>query len=86
VDALGLVNAGVAEHVAHGDFTWAYVTFRPEYLIINRLFPQFTAVTAPSWFLTEYKQVETLSEIGYPAPLIIYRRIDSTGQPPTKNP
>ena len=74
IDALGLVTPEVASHIASGDFSWAYATYRPEYIIINQVFQGMINMTGQVWFQEEYRDVATLSQSGYPAPLVIYRR------------
>lgn len=78
VDALGLVTPEVASHVASKDFGWAYAHYRPEYIIINQLFQNLVKVKNKPWFREEYREVETLSQPGYPSPLVIYRRVTAS--------
>jgi hypothetical protein len=77
VDALGLVNPGVASHVAAGEFTWAYQHYRPTYVLTNDLFPEISQVTREQWFQQEYRLVTSMSEPGYPVPVVIYQRSHS---------
>lgn len=77
VDPLGLVNAGVAPHVAQRDFLWAYSHFRPDYIVHNPVFfpEQLGIVRDQPWFKAEYEPVAQLeSGRGDGIPLTIYRR------------
>jgi hypothetical protein len=76
IDPLGLVNPGVAPHIAQREFTWAYEHYRPMYIIQNQLIfvPYVGKVVKAPWFKQEYREVMRIDEPGYP-PLIIYERI-----------
>lgn len=74
IDALGLVTPDVASHVAARNFGWAYARYRPEYIIINQLFQEMAEVKNEPWFQEEYREIASLSQPGYPLPLVIYRR------------
>jgi hypothetical protein len=76
IDALGLVNAGIAPHIARREFTWAYEHYRPDYIIQNQLIfvPYMGKVVTKPWFKQEYREVTQIDEPGYP-PLIIYQHV-----------
>jgi hypothetical protein len=76
IDPLGLVNPGVAPHIARREFTWAYEYYRPEFIIHNQLIfvPYMGKVLKEPWFKQEYHEVTQIAEPGYP-PLIIYKRV-----------
>jgi hypothetical protein len=75
IDPLGLINPGVAPHIAQREFTWAYEHYRPEYIIQNQLIfvPYIGKVVKAPWFKQEYREITQITEPGYP-PLIIYER------------
>ena len=75
VDLLGLVTPGVAAHVARSDFTWAHMTYKPDYIIYNEAFAAWSnPVRREPWFNGSYEQVASIQQSGYPSPLVIYRR------------
>ena len=49
IDALGLVNPDVAQHVAQRDLLWAFRKHRPDYIVV------FEAVPLEPWFAAEYQ-------------------------------
>jgi hypothetical protein len=67
IDALGLVNPGVAEHVAQRDVWWAFRHHRPDYIIILMDVPE------EPWFKAEYRFVAELDSARH-VPLRVYRR------------
>lgn len=77
IDPLGLVNPGLAVHIAQHNFTWAYEHYRPEYIIHNQLVfaPYIGQVIDQTWFKQEYREIARMSSVvdDYP-PLIIYQR------------
>jgi hypothetical protein len=84
VDAVGLINRGVSEQVADGNFKWAYLHYRPDYLIINpvRWYDRIGNIRDETWFGDAYRQVATIAEPGYfDAPLTIYEKVDDTAIP-----
>ena len=84
VDPAGLINRGVAEHLARGDFKWAYLFYRPDYLIINpvRWYERLGSISDESWFDKAYSKVTEIDEAGYfDAPLTIYRKVNDAAIP-----
>ena len=84
VDAVGLVNPGVSERVAHGNFKWAYLRYRPDFLIINpvRWYDRIGNIRQESWFGDAYREVATIEEPGYfDAPLTIYEKVNDAAIP-----
>jgi arabinofuranosyltransferase len=75
IDALGLVTPEVTSHIAARNFGWAYARYRPEYVIINQTFQEMAEVKNETWFQEEYREIFSLSQPGYPTPLVIYRRL-----------
>jgi hypothetical protein len=75
IDPLGLVNPGVAPHVAQRDFLYAYRTYRPDIIVHNPVFfPEFLGIVVDQpWFTAEYEPMATLDG-GRDQPLTIYRR------------
>jgi hypothetical protein len=72
---LGLVTPGVVDHVKKGDFLWAYLRYKPDYIVYNSIFsPWIEVVRQQPWFKDSYYEVASLQEPGYPAPLVIYRK------------
>lgn len=79
VDPVGLVNPGVSEQVAHRNFKWAYLHYKPEYLVINpvRWYKRIGNIREESWFNLAYQEVGKIEEDGYfDAPIIIYQKIN----------
>jgi len=84
VDAVGLVNRDVSEHVARGDVKWAYLSYKPDYLIINpvRWYDRIGSIRDESWFEQAYREVALIAEPGYlDAPLRIYEKINEAAIP-----
>jgi hypothetical protein len=84
VDAVGLVNRDVLEHVARGDVKWAYLHYKPDYLIINpvRWYDRIGNIREEPWFGQAYREVALITESGYfDAPLRIYEKIDEAAVP-----
>lgn len=75
IDPLGLVNPGVAPHVAQRDFLYSYRTYRPDVIIHNPVFfaSLLGIVVDEPWFKAEYEKVATLDS-GRAEPVTIYRR------------
>jgi hypothetical protein len=74
IDPLGLVNPGVAAHVAEREFRYAYWTYNPDVIIHNPVFPAPIGIDLQeAWLLAEYEPVATLDS-GLPEPVTIYRR------------
>ncbi len=75
IDPLGLVNPGVAPHVAGRDFLYAYRTHRPDVIVHNpAFFPEYLGIVLDEpWFKSEYEPVTTLDS-GRAEPVTIYRR------------
>ena len=73
IDALGLVNPDVAQHVAQRDLLWAFRKHRPDYIVV------FEAVPLEPWFAAEYQYLTSLDS-GRPSKLMIYRRTSTTGR------
>jgi len=62
IDALGLVTAGVAEHVARGDYGWYLHEYRPDYLMFNDPpRPFLEAMVDEAWFREMYERAATIS-------------------------
>jgi hypothetical protein len=84
IDPLGLVNSGVAPHVAQRDFLWAYRQHRPAYIVYHPLFfPELLGIMRDQpWFKAEYAPVAQL-ESGYGAdiPLTIYKKQNAAPPP-----
>lgn len=76
VDPVGLVNSGVAPHVAEADLTWAYRHYQPDYIVHNPLIfqRQIGQMLDEPWFADQYRQVGTVEYLG--SVLEIYRRGD----------
>lgn len=75
VDLLGLVTPGVASRVAKGDLVWAYMRYKPDYIVFNEAFAGWTApVRREPWFADSYEPVATVRHPGYPSPLVIYQK------------
>ena len=75
IDVLGLVTPGVVDHVKKGDFLWAYLRYKPDYIVYNAIFSAWIGVVRQQpWFKDSYHEVARLQEPGYPAPLIIYKK------------
>ncbi|HZT41967.1 MAG TPA: hypothetical protein VFA07_07245 [Chthonomonadaceae bacterium] len=75
IDPLGLVNSGVAAHVAQGDLGWAYERYRPDYILVH---PRFNAILgsvyrAP-WFQQEYRSIAQIQSPGS-ASILVFRRV-----------
>lgn len=75
VDPLGLVNPDVATHVAQADLTWAYMHYRPDYIVHNTTTfePYIGKMTTESWFQQEYIPIAEIPGTNR-SPLIIYQR------------
>lgn len=88
VDPVGLVNFGVSEQVARRDFKWAYLYYKPDYLVINpvRWYERIGNIKDEHWFDTAYQEVTKIEEDGYfDAPIIIYRKINTAAIPSPDN-
>jgi hypothetical protein len=88
VDPVGLINRGVSARVADGDFKWAYLHYRPDYLIINpvRWYDRIGNIRDETWFLDAYRQVATIEEPGYfDAPLTVYQKVNDAAIPPASD-
>lgn len=74
IDPVGLVNPGVAPHVATCDLTWAYRSYQPDYIVHNPLIFQayIGKMLDEPWFREQYHQVATVDYLG--AVLTIYQR------------
>ncbi|MDP3980134.1 MAG: hypothetical protein Q8Q33_01830 [Chlamydiota bacterium] len=84
IDPVGLVNPGVSEQVAKGDFKWAYLHYKPDYLVINpvRWYERIGNIRDESWFNTAYQEAGKIEENGYfDAPIIIYQKINDESIP-----
>jgi hypothetical protein len=78
VDAVGLIHPEVSERVAAGRFKWAYLRYRPDYLVINpvRWYDRIGNIRDQAWFGEAYQQVATIEERGYfDSPLTIYEKL-----------
>jgi hypothetical protein len=87
VDAVGLTHPDVSERVAEGRFKWAYLRYRPDYLVINpvRWYDRIGNIRDAAWFGEAYRQVATIEEPGYhDAPLAIYEKQDDAAIPPPR--
>ena len=80
IDPVGLVNPGVAEQVAHGNFKWAYLHYKPDYLVIHpiRWYDRIGNIREEPWFKEAYREVASIEETDYhlKVPLVIYQKID----------
>lgn len=84
VDAVGLVNPGVSERVAAGNFKWAYLRYRPDYLIVNpvRWYDRIGNIREQNWFDDAYREAAAIEEPGYfDAPLTIYEKVNDAAIP-----
>ena len=85
IDPVGLINPGVAEQVARGDFKWAFRHYKPTYLVIHpaRWYNQIGSIREEAWFNRAYQQVATIEEAGYylNVPLVIYQKVDDAAIP-----
>jgi len=84
VDAVGLVNPSVSERVAAGNFKWAYLRYRPDYLIVNpvRWYDRIGNIREDNWFDDAYREVAAIEEPGYfDAPLTIYEKVNDAAIP-----
>lgn len=81
IDPVGLVNPGVSEQVAKRNFKWAYLHYKPDYLVINpvRWYERIGNIRDEYWFSSAYQEVKKIEEDGYfDAPIIIYKKFDET--------
>lgn len=84
VDPVGLVNRGVSEHVARQDFKWAYLHYKPDYLVINpiRFYDQIGNIRDESWFSSAYREITEIDGDGYfDSPMIVYQKINDAAIP-----
>ncbi|MEM7349546.1 MAG: hypothetical protein AAF657_01985, partial [Acidobacteriota bacterium] len=84
IDAAGLLNPGVAERIAQGDFKWAYLFYRPDYLVINpsRWYDRLGNIRDEAWFGDAYVEVAQIHVEGYlDTPLTIYEKINDRAIP-----
>jgi hypothetical protein len=73
IDQLGLVNPGVAPHLARGEWSWSYQHYRPDYIIANARFGHLNAFVEEPWFQQEYRPIHEITEPGSDT-LVIYQR------------
>jgi hypothetical protein len=84
IDPVGLVNPGVSKQVAKGDVKWAYLHYKPDYLLINavRWYDRLGNIQDESWFNEAYQQVATIEETGYfDSPITIYQKVNGAAIP-----
>lgn len=75
IDTLGLVTPGVYRHVARLNWAWPFEHFKADYIIYNAGFRDWIdPVLQRPWFKRGFDEVARITEPGYPAPLIIYKR------------
>ncbi|HEY1016665.1 MAG TPA: hypothetical protein VGE07_28395, partial [Herpetosiphonaceae bacterium] len=78
---LGLVNRGVAPHVAAQELDWAYGAYRPDYIVHNPVFfpGQLDKFLGAPWFAAEYREAARIEEPGA-TPLTIFERRPAAGR------
>ena len=83
VDFEGLVNRGVAQHVALGDTIWAFKQYRPTVYVDQPAWYDFVQPTEFDWFNRAYRHTDSVPIMMYPTlyNFDIYRLIDPTAIP-----
>jgi hypothetical protein len=84
IDPAGLVNFGVSEQIARRNFKWAYLHYKPDYLVISpvRWYERLGNIRDEPWFQRAYEEVGVIEQTDYSdSPLTIYRKIDETAIP-----
>jgi len=79
VDPVGLVQSDVSEHVARGDFTWAYKTYQPDYIVLTpvRWQSRVGKIREENWFKSKYRMITTFDEPGYfDSPLQVFQKVE----------
>jgi len=77
IDTLGLVTPGVAPRVAKSNWLWPMLRYKPDYIIYNPMFKDWTdsdAIFKQKWFKDGFRKVAQIEMPPYPAPLSIYQR------------
>lgn len=75
IDLVGLVTPGVSEYIRARDFKWAVLAYAPDYYIYNSEFEGLLKPTiSQPWFKKIYKEIEELSQPGYPFFLKIFKK------------
>jgi hypothetical protein len=77
IDTLGLVTPGVAPQVAKSNWLWPMLRYKPDYIIYNPMFKDWTdsdAIFKQKWFKDGFHKVAQIEVPPYPYPLSIYER------------
>jgi hypothetical protein len=77
IDTLGLVTPGVAPYVAKSEWLWPMLRYKPDYIIYNPMFKDWTdsdAIFNQQWFKNGFRKVAEIEVPPYPFPLSIYQR------------
>ncbi len=78
IDTLGLVTPEVAPQVAKSNWLWPLLRYKPDYIIYNPMFKDWTdgkAILRQEWFQTGFRMVAEIEAPPYPTPLQIYQRL-----------
>jgi hypothetical protein len=84
IDPAGLVNPGVSEQIANRNFKWAYLHYKPNYLVINpvRWYERLGNIRDEAWFQKAYREVGVIEQEDYfDAPITIYQKINERDIP-----
>jgi hypothetical protein len=84
IDPAGLVNPGVSEQIARRNFKWAYLHYKPDYLVINpvRWYERLGNIREEPWFQKAYQEVGVIEQEDYfDAPITIYQKINEMDIP-----
>jgi hypothetical protein len=84
IDPVGLATPGAWSHVAQGDFLWAYLAHKPDYVLVNavRWYDRIGRIRDEPWFEEAYEEVTRIEEPGYyDSPLTVYRKMDGAAVP-----
>jgi hypothetical protein len=79
IDPLGLVNRGVAGHMASRDFNWAYEHYQPDYIVWTSTIAWGTEWSA--WFDREYGLLKLIEVPGWPVVAIYARGLPHSARP-----
>jgi hypothetical protein len=81
IDPMGLIDPQVSKKIVQRDFKWAYLHYKPDYLVINpkRWYERIGNIREEAWFNQAYQEVVQIQEEGYfDSPLVIYRKVNES--------
>ena len=86
IDTIGVVTPSVIPHFKKGNNIWVYLYYKPDYIIYNPIFNGWMSpLVTSSWFKKSYIKITEIREPGYPAPLVIYKKVNESKIPPPMN-